>query len=117
MEGKDQARVLYIKSFNNETALGSQTMGQVSKSVKKLVRDSLSRIERKCRFQYQEFWAVIEKTAERGKLIPDKAAEAFKNLEKYFILLYKMPWKREFRKLKVSSDKIDFVVCINICTL
>ncbi|XP_046356525.1 uncharacterized protein LOC124135299 [Haliotis rufescens] len=100
MEGKDQARVLYIKSFNNETALGSQTMGQVSKSVKKLVRDSLSRIERKCRFEYQEFWAVIEKTAERGKLIPDKAAEAFKNLEKYFILLYKMPWKREFRKLK-----------------
>ncbi|XP_046557100.1 LOW QUALITY PROTEIN: uncharacterized protein LOC124266341 [Haliotis rubra] len=100
MEEKDQARRLYIKSLKTETVLGSQAMGQVSKSVKKLVRDSLSRIERQYRFQYQEFWAVIEKTTERGKLIPDKAAEAFQNLEKYFILLYKMPWKREFRKLK-----------------
>ncbi|XP_067650809.1 uncharacterized protein [Haliotis asinina] len=100
MEARDQARVLYIKSLKNEQVLGSQSMGQVSKSVKKLVRDSLSRIERQCRFQYQEFWTVIEKTAQMGKLIPDKAAEAFQNLEKYFILLYKMPWKREFRKLK-----------------
>lgn len=52
------------------------------------------------RFKYREFQNMIIQSSSMNGFEPIKAAEAFKNLEGYVVLLCVMPWKQEFRNIK-----------------
>jgi len=67
-----------------------------------LILQFLSTCKPEERFANPEFTIIISKSANMEGFDPGKAAEAFKNLENYILLLYWNPWKSEFHKLKVQ---------------
>ena len=51
---------------------------------------------------HNEFIVCIEESQKREGFRPAKASEAFYHIENYILLILLMPWKMEYRKIKVS---------------
>ncbi|XP_041375977.1 uncharacterized protein LOC121388624 [Gigantopelta aegis] len=99
MEERDQAKNLYRKARDND-CLGPPEQADIRRTVVKLLQKSQNRQNYKTRFRYQEFASIIDKTANCGKFVAVKTSAAFILLEKYLLLLFTFPWKKEFHKLK-----------------
>ena len=53
---------------------------------------------------HNEFIVCIEESKKREGFRPAKASEAFYHIENYILLILLMPWKMEYRKIKVSIN-------------
>ena len=51
--------------------------------------------------KHREFKQTIEESKKRGDFRPEKAATAFYHIEHYILFVLLMPWKEEYKKIKV----------------
>ena len=57
---------------------------------------------------HKEFLLCIEESKKREGFRPEKASEAFCHIERYILFILLMPWRLEYRKIKVGIHRNGF---------
>lgn len=97
-----QAYAQYLQGHVNEMETDSEEMNHCESRKKAfmIVMQFLCQCQPSDKFRYSQIADLIIDAAGMEGFDPQKVAHAFENLEKYLFLLYIMPWKQEYRRIK-----------------
>lgn len=106
MEKRYRAQDIYNSFRKEEEADPPRPTRTVLQPLFQLLVEFLSLCKPQDKFSFHEFHKILNLSCAESDFNLRKASEAFETLEFYLATIWKNSWKPEFKRIRVSIDKI-----------